>query len=166
MRTRLLCLLTLLLAPQGAAAELFDCRSYEVRIIAPDETERARYRVSVADEPSERERGLMFVEELPRGEGMLFLFEAPGEAGFWMRNTLIPLDLVFIDETGRIVRVHPDAIPHDETPIWSGLPVTAVLEVNAGEAARHGISVGDIAASPFFPDGCAFRAARTPTDPG
>ena len=162
MRNRLLSLLILLLAPQGAAAELFDCPSDQVRVIAPDGTERARYQVSVADEPSERERGLMFVEELPRGEGMLFLFEAPGEAGFWMRNTLIPLDLLFIDETGRIVRVHPDAIPHDETPIWSGSPVIGALEINAGEAGRNGIAPGDLIGSPYFPSFCDPPPAVSP----
>lgn len=154
MRYRLLPLLTLLLTPQISAAELYDCPSDEVRVIAPDGTERARYRVSVADEPAERERGLMFLEELPADEGMLFLFETPGEAGFWMRNTLIPLDLLFIDEAGRIVRVHPDAVPHDETPIWSGSPVIGALEINAGEAARNRIVPGDLVGSPYFPSFC------------
>lgn len=154
MRHRLLPLLTLLLTPQISAAELYDCPSDEVRVIAPDGTERARYRVSVADEPAERERGLMFLEELPANEGMLFLFEAPGEAGFWMRNTLIPLDLLFIDEAGRIVRVHPDAVPHDETPIRSRSPVIGALEINAGEAGRNGIVPGDLIGSPYFPSVC------------
>jgi hypothetical protein len=154
MRDRFLSLLILLLTPQGAAAELYGCLSDEVRIIAPDGTERARYGVSVADEPTERERGLMFVEQLPKDQGMLFLFDQPAEVGFWMRNTLIPLDLLFIDQAGLIVRVHPDAIPHDETPIWSGGAVTGVLEVNAGEAVRNGIVPGDLAGSPFFLNGC------------
>lgn len=107
----------MILTAPVAAAQTPDCSPGEVIITAPDGAERSRYRVDVADEPAERERGLMFVEELPAGEGMLFVYDAPSEVGFWMRNTLIPLDLIFIEETGRIVRVHADAIPHDETPI-------------------------------------------------
>ncbi len=165
MRKRLLPLLILLFSPQVAAAELYGCPFHELRVLASDGAERALYRVEVADEQAERERGLMLVEQLPSDEGMLFYFEAPAEVGFWMRNTLIPLDLLFIQADGRIAHIHPDAVPHDETPIWSGVPVSGVLEVNAGEAARHGISVGDIAVSPFFPDACAKQAAPTVADP-
>jgi uncharacterized protein len=166
MRKRLLPLLILSLLPVPALAEPPTCPFHELRVLAPDGTERVRYRVQVADEPAERERGLMFVEALPQEEGMLFLFDAPSEVGFWMRDTLIPLDLLFIEPDGRIAHIHRDAVPQDETPIWSGVPVTGVLEVNAGEAERHGILLGDIAGSPFFPDGCALLSAPPLADPG
>lgn len=161
MRARLLPLLICLMSPSFAMAELVDCPSNELRVLAPDGAERTRFLVRIADDPEERERGLMFVEGMPEDEGMLFLFEEPSEVGFWMRNTLIPLDLVFIDKTGQIVRVHPGAVPHDETPIWSGSPVIGVLEINAGQAGAHGILPGDLAGSPYFSTMCDWREPRS-----
>jgi uncharacterized membrane protein (UPF0127 family) len=160
MRHLLLPLLILTLAGTPALAELSDCPSGGVRLLAPNGEERARYRVRVARTPQERERGLMFVEEMPADEGMLFLFDEPSEVGFWMRDTLIPLDLIFIEATGRIVRIHPDAIPHDETPIWSGSAVTGVLELNGGAAGRAGAVPGDMVSSPFFAALCGSSADR------
>jgi len=154
MRHRLLTLLIILLSPSAAFSQGQTCPEGEVGVFAPDGSLRSLYQVSVADEPSERERGLMFVQRLPADEGMLFVFETAGEVGFWMRNTLIPLDMIFIDQTGRVVRVHHGAIPHDETPIWSGAPVTGVLEVIGGEAGRAGVEAGDLIRSPFFEGGC------------
>lgn len=150
-------LLTFLICAGPALAEIPDCIPEEVAILSPDGSERARYSVKIADDPEERARGLMFVEHLPGDEGMLFLFERPGEVGFWMRNTLIPLDLIFIDKTGHVSRVHKDAIPHDETPIRSGGPVTGVLEVNAGDTDRNGISSGDVVFSPYFDTRCGLK---------
>jgi uncharacterized protein len=154
MRVRFLSMLIVFLIPSFALAELPDCPPDELRILAPDGSERVRYRVNIADSPEKRERGLMFVEGMPEDEGMVFLFEKPAEVGFWMRNTLIPLDLIFIDRTGRVVKVHPDAIPHDETLIWSDSPVVGVLEVNGGQAGLHGVVPGDLAGSPYFPAMC------------
>lgn len=160
MRSLLLTLLILSLSATPALAELFDCPSGEVRLLAPNGEERARYLVRVAQTPEARERGLMFVEEMPADEGMLFLFDEPSEVGFWMRNTLIPLDLIFIEATGRIVRIHPDAVPHDETPIWSGSEVTGVLELNGGAAGRAGAAAGDTVGSPFFAALCGSSVNR------
>jgi hypothetical protein len=154
MRDHLFPLLILLMTASAALAEIPDCLSDEVRILAPDGSERARYMVSIADEPAERDRGLMFVEHMPAGEGMLFLFEEPSEVGFWMRNTLIPLDLLFIEGSGRVARVHADAVPHDETPIWSGSPVNRVLEINAGETGRNGVMPGDLVDGPHASNVC------------
>ena len=104
----------------------------------------ARFAVEVADDPAERAKGLMFVEEIGPREGMLFVYEAerPGIA-FWMRNTLIPLDMIFADAEGVIVSVHANAVPHDETPIPAGAPAQFVLEVPGGRAAALGIAAGD-----------------------
>ena len=104
----------------------------------------ARFAVEVADDPAERAKGLMFVEELGPREGMLFVYEAerPGIA-FWMRNTFIPLDMIFADAEGVIVSVHANAVPLDETPIPAGAPAQFVLEVPGGRAAALGIEAGD-----------------------
>jgi len=166
MRDRLFPLLILLMTSSAALAEIPNCLSDGVRILAPDGSERTRYLVSIADDPAERERGLMFVEHMPADEGMLFLFEESSEVGFWMRNTLISLDLVFIEETGRVVGVHADAVPHDETPIWSGSPVTGVLEINAGEAVRHGIAPGDSVSAPRLTTPCSWREPTEGNDGG
>jgi uncharacterized membrane protein (UPF0127 family) len=71
-----------------------------------------------------------------------------------MKNTLIPLDMLFITPEGRVATLHEGAVPHDETTIWSAYPVNAVLEVNAGEVARAGIEPGDWALSAHLGTGC------------
>lgn len=103
---------------------------------------QARFSVELADTPTSRATGLMHRESMPRASGMLFIFEAPTTASFWMRNTLIPLDMIFIDPTGRVGHVHHNAIPLDETPIPGGDNVLMVLEINGGLAQRFGIVPG------------------------
>ncbi len=110
----------------------------------------AQFSIDVADEPSERAQGLMFVETMPRFSGMLFIYERPQSATFWMRNTLIPLDMVFVDETGEIRNIHKNAIPLDETPIFGGDEITHVLEINGGLSDLLGIKVGDTLQHPSF----------------
>lgn len=116
---------------------------------------QARFAVEVADDPQERAQGLMFVESMPTLSGMLFVYEGPQRATFWMRNTLIPLDMLFADGTGLITQVHRDAIPGDETTIDGGEGVIAVLEINGGLAARLGIEEGDTLQHPSFGDDAA-----------
>ncbi len=111
---------------------------------------QAHFSIKLADDPEERAQGLMFVEEMATLEGMLFIYEAPRNATFWMRNTLIPLDMIFTNAAGRITHVHRDAIPLDETTIDGGDEVLAVLEINGGLAARLGIDVGDALQHPAF----------------
>jgi uncharacterized membrane protein (UPF0127 family) len=106
--------------------------------------------VEIADTAQSRAVGLMFRRDLGLRQGMLFDFQAPQPVSFWMRNTLIPLDMLFIDSGGRIVRIHANAEPLSEVPIPSGEPVLAVLEIAGGEAARLGIAVGDQAHHPIF----------------
>ena len=103
---------------------------------------RASFGVEIADDPAERTQGLMHRESLPASRGMLFLYEGPHHASFWMRNTLIPLDMIFVDPAGRVTRVHENAVPLDETPIDGGPGVLAVLEINGGLAGRLGIDEG------------------------
>ncbi len=111
---------------------------------------QARFRVAVADDPAERAQGLMNVESMPVMEGMFFIYERPQSPQFWMRNTLIPLDMLFAAPDGTITRIHREAIPLDETPIPGGEGVQMVLEVNGGMAERLGISVGDQMQHPSF----------------
>ncbi|NBD31335.1 MAG: DUF192 domain-containing protein [Alphaproteobacteria bacterium] len=108
----------------------------------------ARFTVKVADTPSEQSRGLMFVEDLPTMSGMLFVYPRPQPTSFWMRNTLIPLDMLFFDETGTLTRLHAMAQPLDETPIPGGDAVQFVLEINGGLANRLGIAPGNVMRHP------------------
>jgi hypothetical protein len=103
----------------------------------------ARFRVEVADDVQERARGLMHVAEMPRLAGMLFVYDRPQHVSFWMENTLIPLDMIFADETGRVVNIHENAIPLDRTPIPGGSDdIVYVLEINGGMSETLGIDVG------------------------
>lgn len=110
----------------------------------------ARFAVEVADDPEEQARGLMFREKLGLSAGMLFVYERPQRASFWMRNTLIPLDMIFLDRLGVVQRIHANAVPLDETPIDGGQDVLAVLEINGGLARRLGIEVGSEMRHPAF----------------
>ncbi|WP_282092761.1 DUF192 domain-containing protein [Epibacterium ulvae] len=100
------------------------------------------FSIELADTFEERARGLMFRESLPRGSGMLFVYEAPRNAQFWMKNTLIPLDMIFVDIHGTVQHVHENAVPGDLTAIDGGDDIYAVLEINGGLARTYGISKG------------------------
>ena len=102
----------------------------------------ARFTVEVADDAQERSRGLMNRETMPTGAGMLLVYPAPQRAGFWMKNTLLPLDMIFADETGTVTKVHENAIPLEETLIDGGAGVKFVLEINGGLAGAMGIAKG------------------------
>ena len=110
----------------------------------------ARFTVELADEPQEQRLGLMFRESLAASQGMLFVYPWPGSPSFWMRNTLIPLDMLFITPGGVVQHVHAEAIPHDETPINGGQGVLAVLEIKGGLAEAIGIEAGDQIRHPAF----------------
>lgn len=101
------------------------------------------FTVELALTPEQHARGLMFRKELPARHGMLFDFGTEQEVSFWMRNTLIPLDMVFIDGKGVIRHLHENAQPLSEDAIPSRYPVRAVLEIVGGSARRFGIAVGD-----------------------
>lgn len=102
----------------------------------------ARFSVEVVDTPETRAQGLMFRESLARSAGMLFVYDAPTNASFWMRNTLIPLDMLFVDPEGAVTHIHHEARPLDETPIPGGDNILFVLEINGGLARAIGIQVG------------------------
>ena len=104
--------------------------------------DKATFMVELALTEEERARGLMFRQELADDKGMLFLTEGAEVSSMWMKNTFIPLDMVFIADK-HIVHIHENAKPEDLTPISSKVPVTAVLELAGGVVKKKGIKVGD-----------------------
>lgn len=115
----------------------------------------ARFSVEIADDEAERATGLMNRTSMPTSAGMLFVYESPRALAFWMRNTLIELDMLFVDPTGVVRHIHHRAIPLDETPIRGGDGLTHVLEINGGLARMMGIEVGDQLRHPSFAQGDA-----------
>lgn len=137
--TRRLILCAALLAPGSVLAE---GRCAPGMVDLRGSFGRAQFSIELADDAGERAQGLMFRETMPKSAGMLFVYEAPQRAVFWMKNTLLPLDMIFADAAGRVTRVHSGAVPLDETPIDGGPGVQYVLEINAGLAAGLGIAPG------------------------
>lgn len=105
------------------------------------------FQVEIARTPEERKRGLMFRQELPRDQGMLFVQPTPGPAVFWMKNTAISLDLLYFDAEGRLLQIEANTPPctTPDCPLYPSDTATVkyILEINAGEAARRGIRTGD-----------------------
>ena len=118
----------------------------EPLVAETDEGERS-FTIEIADDPGERSRGLMFRQEMDEDHGMLFVFEESQPVGFWMKNTPLPLDLVFIDKDGKVQAIEKGE-PFSEAPIAPGEPVQFVLELNAGTAAEAGIENGDLIRHP------------------
>jgi len=116
-------------------------------VVATDAGEHL-FRAEVADTTAERSRGLMFREELAPDAAMLFLFEPPRRVSFWMKNTYISLDMLFIDARGRIVHIAERTEPETLDPHGPDQPVRAVLEINGGLADRLGIRPGDEVRAP------------------
>ena len=108
------------------------------------------FAVELATTEAERSKGLMYRKELPEGQGMLFDFHRDQEVGFWMRNTYISLDMIFIRSDGRIMRIAENTEPLSEKTVPSNGPVRGVLEVIAGTTRKLGIAVGDKVAHLIF----------------
>ncbi len=108
------------------------------------------FAVEIVENDADRAKGLMFRKELPEGRGMLFDFHREQEVGFWMENTYIPLDMIFIRGDGRILRIAENTEPLSTRIISSGGAVRAVLEVIGGTARKLGIAPGDRVAHPIF----------------
>lgn len=112
---------------------------------------REKFLVEVVDNDATRSKGLMNRRSLAPDRGMLFDFKSPREVAFWMRNTYIPLDLIFIRADGRVLSIARNAKPFDETPIPSGGPILGVLEIPGGRAAQIGVLPGDRIVHRIFP---------------
>jgi uncharacterized membrane protein (UPF0127 family) len=106
------------------------------------------FQVWLADSPQRQAQGLMFVRGLPDLRGMLFVHEAPTAISMWMKNTYIPLDMVFIDSRGRIQQIVEQATPHSLDIIRSKEPAKAVLEIAGGEAKKLGLHPGQHVSHP------------------
>ncbi|SEQ57615.1 hypothetical protein SAMN05428969_3564 [Devosia sp. YR412] len=126
----------LLLSPLVALAD-------ESKLTLHTDTGDYAFNVSVVDTPESRAKGLMYVTELADDAGMLFDFKEQRPVSFWMRNTFIPLDMIFVDAAGVVKNVHVNAIPHDPTGIPSDGPVQYVLEIPGGRSVEIGLKAGD-----------------------
>ena len=140
---RLLLLALLVIFPAtGARAQL---QSFQTSSLTIDTAKGAQhFTIELALPPAQQEQGVMFRRSLAADAGMLFVFPDDQTATFWMKNTLISLDMLFIAANGRILDLHERAVPLSEATISSKAPVRAVLEVNGGTVARLGIKDGDL----------------------
>ena len=108
------------------------------------------YRIEVAKTPAQMQRGLMFRDNLPADQGMMFIYVPARPARMWMKNTILSLDMLFVDEDGIIINIAENTTPYSIDTISSAGPVRAVIELNAGQAATHGILAGDRVTHPLF----------------
>ncbi len=138
----LFCLVAACLFPAACKAELSSGTPDRLVITGADGAAHV-FHIDLALTPEEQAYGLMNRKSLASDYGMLFLWDSPEFRRFWMKDTLVPLDMLFIDEKGRIVTLHENAVPEDLTSIPSEAPVLGVLEVAGGTAARLGIKEGD-----------------------
>ena len=135
-----------LVAPAGAPAMGEGLQSLEI----VTSTGRHAFQVEIANDDTSRERGLMDRRYMAAGQGMLFEFDHDAPVAFWMKNTYIPLDMIFIAPSGVVTHIAANAEPLSERIIPSGGPCVAVLELNGGTAASIGLKVGDKVRHPFF----------------
>ena len=127
-----------LFAPLAGAGDTCDPNKIEI-IAGP---ENLTFTIEIADDPAEQARGLMFRPSLPVDAGMLFIFEPPRPASFWMRNTMIPLDMIFIEDSGRVESIAERNDPYSQRTSSSLGDVRAVLEINGGLSRQLGIAAG------------------------
>lgn len=133
---------------RGGGDDIAFLRSY-LQVVHADGS-KSNFHVDLAVTPEQQEHGLMFRKKLDMDHGMLFLWPVDQPVSMWMKNTLIPLDMLFVDREGRIVKIISNAVPNDLTPLSSGGPVRAVVEIGGGEAEHQNIQLGDTIVSPGF----------------
>ena len=143
-----LAVVSLLTLPPGRASSLAAAELQPLEIASKSGVHV--FAVEMASTPEEQAKGLMFRRQLPEGQGMLFDFHREQPTSFWMKNTYVPLDMIFIRADGRILRIAENTVPLSEALVPSGGPVLAVLEVVAGTAKKLGIAPGDRVAHPIF----------------
>jgi uncharacterized membrane protein (UPF0127 family) len=147
-RFLLLALPLLLAAGNPVLAQLQQFPTAPLTIVSASGPQK--FTVEIATTPGQMEQGLMFRRSLAPDAGMLFDYRTPSPATMWMKNTLIPLDMLFVDAGGRIVNIHERAVPGSLATIAAAAPVRAVIELNGGTAARLGIRPGDKVVFPIF----------------
>ena len=121
-------------------------------VIVTQDGRRHDFKIELALTPIQQQNGLMYRTEMAADAGMLFYFSEEAPRAFWMKNTLIPLDMIFIKKDGRILNIHENAVPNDLTSIPSSGPVIAVLELNGGISRKLGIKAGDKIDHILFPN--------------
>lgn len=142
-------LLTFLLLPACAARAAEQFQPAQLREFGRAEISverqhgRDTFKAWLAVTGAQQQQGLMWIRTLPADYGMLFLLETPRPMDMWMKNTYVPLDMLFFDPAGRITHIHRNAVPHSEELISSRGDVAGVLEIAGGEADRRGIRPGD-----------------------
>src|SRR5207237_8297658 len=132
-------LLVWLIAP-AANAQLQTFPKAELTIVSAGGPHK--FTVELATTPGQMEQGLMFRKSMAPNVGMLFDYRAPSMAAMWMKNTLIPLDMLFVDQQGRIINIHERAVPGALDPIAASMPARAVIELNGGTADKLGMKPG------------------------
>jgi uncharacterized membrane protein (UPF0127 family) len=136
-----LAVIVLIIAASGTAFAYIKLLGPPIVIIA--EINKKSLKLELAATNRARQKGLMHRKQLAPLDGMLFQFPTTDNHSFWMKNTLIPLDMIFVDASHRIVYIAANTTPHSLTPIASGQPVTTIIEIEGGRSARDGITVGD-----------------------
>jgi uncharacterized protein len=109
-----------------------------------------KFSIELALTDAQMEQGLMFRRSMAADAGMLFDFKQPTNVTMWMKNTVIPLDMLFLDTSGKIIDIHERAVPYSTDIIASTVPARYVIELNGGTVARLGIKLGDKVTSPYF----------------
>lgn len=134
----------------GATAQGGDGFERGALIVETQKGKQHRFDVELAVTPAQQAQGLMYRQRMEPDAGMLFLYDRPQNVVMWMKNTLIPLDMIFIDAKGRITGIEERTVPFSTQTIESPGLASAVLELNAGTAERLGIRVGDRLVHPAF----------------
>jgi uncharacterized protein len=146
LRRHFLVLALLLAAFPARALETFGTSELTIQTAAGPQ----KFSIELALSDAQMEQGLMFRRSLAPNAGMLFDFKSPTNVSMWMKNTLIPLDMLFLDGRGRITDIHERAVPLSTDVIAAKAPARYVIELNGGTAARLGIKSGDPTTSPYF----------------
>ncbi|MGK9476230.1 DUF192 domain-containing protein [Melioribacter sp. OK-6-Me] len=115
----------------------------ELSFVTGSDEQIVKIDVEIADDDVQRATGLMYREYMAENQGMLFIFPYENEQSFWMKNTILPLDMIFVDAEGNIVKIHKYTTPYSESSYRSGRPAKFVVEVNAGFTDKYGIKEGD-----------------------
>jgi uncharacterized protein len=146
LRRHLLVFVLLLVALPAWALENFATSELTIQTGAGPQ----KFSIELALSDAQMEQGLMFRRSMPANAGMLFDFKRPTNVTMWMKNTVLPLDMLFLDERGRIIDIHERAVPYSTDVIAGRAPARYVVELNGGTAARLGIKPGDQITSPYF----------------
>jgi len=131
-------------APASTSSEPEFIKQGESTFLKADSTVIVKIDIEIADDDARRERGLMYRRQMELNQGMLFIFGDEDLRSFWMKNTYLPLDIIYLNAQKKIVRIHENAATLNEMPIPSDFPAKYVVEVNAGFCALYNLQVGDV----------------------